>query len=189
MLLVPFHIYRGERPCRTHIFTLAATDAARLINRRHVDIVAIHLDRDHIYRSGRTFVGTIAARDTVGHRQAVFLYPYGMADLRRRLNRSVYFDDSASGAYLRTTSTLRTAETAVEVHHRLHEMLEICRRAKHPVGTFGDTQLTGSAMMSHILCAERTGRSQRRNPLRSHLILNLSQSAIYLLFHIGNGRC
>lgn len=136
---VPFHIDCAEGPCRTEIFTLAATDAAFVVNSRHkhkpsVGCGVLH----HLYRAAGAMTGTGGTRVAFADGDTVLLYPYRMSDLDGRLLLLGDGPYSSRRAYLRTTRTLRAAVTALKGHGRLHEMQWVRGWAEHVVRTRGD---------------------------------------------------
>ena len=83
MHFVSLYIDSAMRTSRTQIFTGTATDTASLVDSGNVGrFVILRVARYHLDSTCRTVAGTIAAFYTIGQYYAVFLDPYGMANLR-----------------------------------------------------------------------------------------------------------
>lgn len=82
MYFVTFHIYCAERSCRAQILAGAATDAFFFIHYWNpMSATAFDFRFKHLYGSGRTFVCTMSASDSVRQYETILCYPYGMTYL------------------------------------------------------------------------------------------------------------
>ena len=82
MLLMALHVDSTEGAYRTEVLTSSTTDIMVLINdwnARRLFILRIHWH--HSDGPYWTMAGTVSTRHTIGNRQTVLLYPYGMANL------------------------------------------------------------------------------------------------------------
>ena len=132
MTLVALYIYSRERTRRTKILTRATSDAALGVD--HGDFKRVFITRhgrDHGYRTDGTMPRAIAARNTVGQRNAIVFDPHRMADLYRRFFGNGYRQDSTRRTDIRATRTLRTAISAFIRRFRLHESHNVAGRTEH----------------------------------------------------------
>lgn len=178
---VSFYIDSTERSGGTYIFALAAADAAFVVNSRHEDCSSVSRSVfNHLNGIRRTMAGTSSAMIAVSHRDTVLLDPHGVTDMNEGF---IFLSNSLNGACranLRATCTLRTAVTALEGHLGLHQSQRIGRRTQHAVRACTDAQLTRRAMALHVPCRHRSRRRDRCIAVRSNLIFDLRQTAIYL---------
>ena len=117
MCLVAFDVDSRERSCGTQIFAFAASDAARLIDSRHLSVGRV----DHLNGMHGAVLGAVAATHMVGQHNAVLAYPHRLTGLYEltffgfnRLYRTCR-------TYLGAARTMLTAVTVFESHLRLHE--------------------------------------------------------------------
>lgn len=86
--------------------------------------------------------------------------------------------DGAGRTKLGASRTFRTAETAVEIHLRLHHVTEVSARAEDFVRAIGNAQLAGGAMVVEIPFSVRARRSDSLFALRCLFIKYSSQTAV-----------
>ena len=124
MPFMSFDVDGTERTCRTQILASSTTDT--MLGIHHGDsgrIIHIRIGRNHLYGSCRTMPGAVAAIHTIGQRDAVLLYPYGVADLDGRFVCCRDFQDGPRRADLRTLRAFRAAITPFIGSFRLHQSL------------------------------------------------------------------
>ena len=146
MNLVALYIDGRKRTGRAKILAGSAADTPLCIDGGHhqfltvitflpaATVTAVSLQRYHLYRTGRTMTGAVAARLTVPDGDTVMLDPYGMAYMGRRLLRHIYRSDSPCRADLGALGALRTAVSSLIGHLRLHQAHQVSGGTQHSVG-------------------------------------------------------
>ena len=130
---------RPERSCRADVFAAAASDADIRVDRRDGQSLLV---RDHRHRLRRTVLGAGAATRFVGIDDAIFLNEYDAPHLRQVLLLDGKRMDRPVRTYVRADGTVEIAESAVEIHYRLHYPAESVfgyGRFQYVRRAFGDT--------------------------------------------------
>ena len=95
--LVPFHIYRAERPCRAMIFAGTAADAPFRVHGRYPRrFLVFRVFVDHHYGARRAMPCAVAAGHSVRVHDAILIYDYGMAYLYSPMFDFTPFDGKAT---------------------------------------------------------------------------------------------
>ena len=174
-----FHIDGAEWPHGAQVFAGAAANALFGID-RHQSMMIAFTGGHYLDGTDGTVAGAITAVAAIVC-EAVFLNPYGMANLDGGLfHRRNAFNGSCR-AYFRTTRAFGTAVAALVRHFGLHQRSEFVGWSQHLVGTFGNTQLARSAAVVKIVVATGTGRTRRQLTVRDFLLLNDSQATVHFL--------
>lgn len=120
MHLVTFYIDGRKRAGWTNIFAMAATNAFLCIYGRHFVLAAF--DFYHYDSAGRAMAFAVAAAYAVAQHYAVFLDPYGMANLHSGFVFGFIELNGACGADVGASVAGGRAVAEVELHLRLHEV-------------------------------------------------------------------
>lgn len=128
----------------------------------------------------------VSAVDTLGNRQAVLLYPHGMANLNGRFLNAVKRPYGSSGAHARTARTLWAAIAALVRHDWLHQVHQPARGAEYMVGAFRHAELTARAMLLDIPGRKRAWGSQGCLADREGFCLYHSKAAINLFLVLSH---
>jgi hypothetical protein len=81
MHFIPFHINRAKRSGGAEVLAGTTADAFVFVHRRHFDGTVRSFIIHHLDGTRRAMALTIATTDAIGQNDAVFFYPYGMADM------------------------------------------------------------------------------------------------------------
>ena len=137
MDFMALNIDGGEGTGGTEMLAGTATDASALVDSGYVGrLVVIGIAGHHLDGSRGTMAGTVATINAIGENQAVFLNPYGVADLRGCFQFLADGLDGTGRADLRTTVALRAAVAFFVAHGWHHQVHQVVRGAQDLVGTF-----------------------------------------------------
>lgn len=129
----------AERTRRAEELALAAADAPVFDDTRDACATRVAgIFADHRNSTCRTMCGAVAAAHAVCIDNAEVIIDDSVADMDHSLLLRSDWKDGSCRAYLRAGGAFRTAEAAVEVHLRLHQMSEVSARVKHIVRAVGD---------------------------------------------------
>ena len=176
----------ADRTGRAEILALAAADTAVLDDTGDERRLAVALDlADHRDGPCRAMRRAGAAVDSVGIGDTEIVVHDRAADVDHRLLLLCDGKDGSGGTDLRAVRTLRTAETAVEIHLGLHQVAGIGAGTQYVVRAIGNTQLAGGAMLVEMLGALSSRRDEALLALRSLLGKDRGEAAVVLLALLG----
>ena len=201
MDVMAFHVDGTEWTGRAQVFTLATADTLLHIYHRdakqvvHITpvqpipfsiiplsvlrvLLDILVEWHHLDSLCRTMSSTVSTSLFFCNRQTILLNPYSMT----YLNSSLFFLrdrlDGTCWTDICTTCTFWSAVTILVTHRRLEELSYISRGPQHFVGTVGNTELTGCAMLLQVGCRQGTRRRERRLTCGRLPFFNHSQTSI-----------
>ncbi len=190
MHFVTFHIDGTEWTGWTEVLAGSAADAIGFVDGWDIYASGVVLvERNHFDGSRWTMAFTVSAIHTVRHRNTVLLDPHGMTDLCRTFVFHRDRSDGTSRTHFRALRAFRSAIATLVARSGLHERQQIRGRTEHAIRTSRHTQLASRAVLCHVLSRERTRRRDRCVALGSNLVLNHSQSSIYIAFALCQCRC
>lgn len=152
MHFMPLYVDGTEWLGRTKILARSATDATALVDGRELRrVLILRICRNHHDGSRRTVAGAVAAFHTIGEDDAVLLRPHCMTNLYARLILLLDRLDGTGRTNLAASVALWSAVATFIRHRRLHQLHQVCARAKYVVRTFCHTELTSRTVLRHVL--------------------------------------